>query len=126
MNVIRNVLPIMREQNYGRIINLSSIVAQSAIPGTSAYAASKSALWGLTKSISAENASKGITINNINLGYFDIGIIRDVPEKLLREIVNNIPFKRLGKPEEIVNTINYLINTEYITGTSIDLNGGLI
>ncbi|MBP1671863.1 MAG: family oxidoreductase, partial [Bacteroidetes bacterium] len=73
-NVIRNILPIMREQSYGRIINFSSIVTSLPTPGVSAYAASKAGLIGLTKSLAVENASKRITVNAINLGYANIGM----------------------------------------------------
>ena len=76
-NIIHHILPFMREEGYGRIINLSSVVARLSIPGTSAYAASKSGLWGLSRSIAAENAKKGITINTLNLGYFNIGMIAE-------------------------------------------------
>lgn len=122
---IQNVLPIMREKGFGRIINFASIVAQKGIPGTSAYAASKSALWGLSKSIAVENATKGITINNLNLGYFDIGMITDVPDPILDQIKNSIPSKSLGDPENILRSVEYLINNEYINGSSLDINGGL-
>jgi len=124
-NVIRSVLPIMREQEYGRIINFSSIVAQKGVPGTSAYAASKAALWGMTKSIAAENARKGITINNLNLGYFNIGMITEVPEEILTDIIKTIPSQKLGIPENIFNAVNFLINSDYANGTSIDINAGL-
>ena len=80
--MIRAILPIMREQQYGRIINIASVVAQIGAIGTSAYAASKSGLWGLSKSIARENAGKNITINNLNLGYMDIGMIKEVPEDI--------------------------------------------
>ena len=115
----------MREQKFGRIINFSSIVAQKGIPGTSAYASSKSALWGLSKSIAIENANKGITINNLNLGYFNIGMITDVPEKFLSIIKKEIPMGELGNPENILKAINFLMGSDYITGTSIDINAGL-
>jgi NAD(P)-dependent dehydrogenase (short-subunit alcohol dehydrogenase family) len=123
-NVIRAILPIMREQKFGRIINLSSIVGQMGAPGASAYAASKAALWGLSKSIALENASKGVTINNLNLGYFDIGIIREVPEKYREVIKKKIPTGEFGTPEQIYKTVKYLIETSYINGSSIDVNGG--
>jgi len=123
--VINAVLPFMRENGFGRIINFSSVVAQKGIPGTSAYAASKAALWGMTKSIAVENASKGITINNLNLGYFDIGMIKDVPEEMLSVIKKSIPQQKLGDPENILEAVNFLIHTDYITGSSIDVNGGL-
>ncbi|MCU0605863.1 MAG: SDR family oxidoreductase [Candidatus Edwardsbacteria bacterium] len=124
-HVINALLPMMREQRYGRIINLSSVVAQKAVPGTSAYAASKAGLWGMTRAIAAENADRGITINNINLGYFDIGMISDVPTELREEVKRAIPSRALGEPSEILTTIKYLISCGYITGTSIDVNGGL-
>ena len=124
-NSIRAILPHMRKANYGRIINLSSIVAQKGIPGTSAYAASKSGLWGMTKALSAENAEKNITINSINLGYFDIGMIDQVPTKNLESLVDNIPVKRLGKPENIIKTVDYIIENTDLCGASIDVNGGL-
>jgi len=124
-NVINAVLPFMREKGFGRIINFSSVVAQKGIPGTSAYAASKAALWGMTKSIAVENATKGITVNNLNLGYFDIGMIKDVPEEMLKVIKTTIPVQKLGSPENIIHAVNFLINSDYTTGASIDVNGGL-
>ncbi|WP_158542191.1 SDR family NAD(P)-dependent oxidoreductase [Pedobacter chinensis] len=124
-NLTRHLLPIMRSNNYGRIINFSSVVAQQGVAGTSAYAASKAALWGLTKTLAAENASKNITVNNINLGYFNIGMIDQVPESILTQIIAQVPAKRLGDPTEILSTIKYMIETPYLNGASIDLNGGL-
>ena len=124
-NVISAVLPFMREKGYGRIINFASIVPQKGIPGTSAYAASKAGLWGLTKSIAAENAKKGITVNTVNLGYFNIGMISEVPEEILSGIVKTIPVQKLGDPENIYNAVNFLVKSDYINGTSVDINGGL-
>jgi NAD(P)-dependent dehydrogenase (short-subunit alcohol dehydrogenase family) len=124
-NVICSVLPHMRETNFGRIINLSSVVAQNGIPGTSAYAASKAGLWGLTKTISVENATKGITINNLNLGYFNIGMISEIPEEILKSIIKTIPSQKLGDPINIFNAVNFLIKSDYVNGTFIDINGGL-
>ena len=124
--VIRCILPYMRNQNYGRIINFSSVTAQLPTPGVSAYAASKAGLWGLTKSLAAENGSKGITINNINLGYANIGMgINDVPLEYVNSIKNKIPSGEFCPPEEIFKTVKYLIESEYINGASIDLNGGI-
>lgn len=123
--LIKNLLPIMREQSYGRIINISSVVPQIGTVGTSAYAASKSALWGMTKVVSNENARKGVTVNCLNLGYFNVGMIEEVPKNILDTIIESIPQKKLGDPENIYNAIIFLIQSEYITGTSIDINGGL-
>jgi NAD(P)-dependent dehydrogenase (short-subunit alcohol dehydrogenase family) len=124
-NIIRALLPIMREQKFGRIINFSSVVAIKPTPGISSYAASKSALFGLIKSIAIENASLNITINNINLGYSELGMIDMVPDEFRKSIVAQIPSGILCPPEDILNTVKYLRTTRYITGSSIDLNGGL-
>ncbi len=124
--VINAFLPYMRDSGFGRIINISSVVSKLGIPGTSAYASSKSGLSGLMRVISSENATRGITVNNINLGYFDIGMIEQIPINILEGLVEKIPQKRLGVPEEILSTVKYIIETDYLTGTSIDINGGLI
>lgn len=124
-NLIAALLPLMREQNFGRIINLSSVVSQMGVAGTSAYAASKAGLNGMIKSIAIENAQKGITINNVNLGYFSVGMISTVPADIQQEIKNKIPAKVFGDPKDIFNTIQYIRNIPYLNGTCIDLNGGL-
>ncbi|OXB18910.1 hypothetical protein B0A80_20370 [Flavobacterium tructae] len=124
-NIIRALLPIMRSQKYGRIINFSSVVALKPTPGISAYAASKSALWGLVKSLAVENAGLNITVNNINLGYSELGMIEMVPEEYKKAVISQIPTGILCPPGDILNTVNFLRNTRYITGASIDLNGGL-
>ena len=122
---LKHILPIMRKNKFGRIILFSSVVPQIGVPGTSAYSASKAGLWGLCKAVALENAAYGITINTINLGYFDIGMIKDVPTEYLDKIVDTIPMKNLGDPENILRTVEYLMNTDYITGCQINLNGGL-
>ncbi len=124
-NVIRALLPCMREQNYGRIINFSSVAAQKGTPGISAYAASKSALWGLAKSIAVENASKGITINNINLGYSELGMIDQVPDKFKEQIKAQIPNGEFCKKEDVFKCVEFVKNNDYLNGSSIDLNGGI-
>ncbi|MGK7390777.1 MAG: SDR family NAD(P)-dependent oxidoreductase [Candidatus Cyclobacteriaceae bacterium M2_1C_046] len=125
-NMIRCLLPVMREQNFGRIINFSSVVAQKPTPGVSAYAASKAALWGLSKSVAAENAAKNITINNINLGYSNLGMIKEVPEKFKTQIISNIPSGTLCESQDIFMTVKLLLENSYINGSSVDLNGGLV
>jgi len=124
-NVIRALLPHMRCHNYGRIVNLSSVVDKLGIAGTSAYAASKSGLEGLVKVLAIENASKGITINNLRLGYFDIGMGREIPSSLKGKISERIPTHKFGRPDHIYDAIEFLIKNDYINGSSLDLNGGL-
>ena len=121
----RKLLPIMRDQNFGRLLYVSSVVAQIGVAGTSPYAASKAALWGLMKSIVKENATKNITCNVLNLGYFNIGMIKEVPEAILQQITATIPVKKLGNPQEIFDTVNLVFGCEYMTGSAINLNGGL-
>lgn len=125
--IIHELLPIMRDQKYGRVINLSSVVTSLPTPGTSAYTASKSAILGLTKTLAVENASKGITINAIKLGYVNIGMgVNDVPKEYYNKIINQIPTGRFCDPKEVYDTLKYIINSEYLNGSIIDLNGGLI
>jgi NAD(P)-dependent dehydrogenase (short-subunit alcohol dehydrogenase family) len=125
--VTKHVLPHMRKNNFGRIVYMSSIVAQTGYIGASAYAASKSGLFGLVKTISKEVANKGVTINAIALGYFNAGMIDDVPEEMQKELKQAIPVSALGKPEELSELIKYIISekSSYLTGQTINLNGGL-
>lgn len=124
-NVIRALLVEMRANNFGRIINFSSVAAQKGTPGVSAYAASKSALWGLTKSIAVENASKGITINNVNLGYSELGMIEQVPDKFKDIIKSQIPNGEFCKKEDIFKCVEFIRNNDYLNGSSVDLNGAM-
>lgn len=126
-NVTHCLLPIMREQNYGRIINFSSVVTSLPTVGISAYMASKCAINGLTKVLAKENASKGVTVNSISLGYSNIGMgINEVPDQHKDILLKTIPLNRFCEPSEIFNTVKFIIETEYINGSIIDLNGGLI
>ena len=121
------VIPHLRERKGGSIINISSVVAQTGYIGTSAYAASKAGLIGLTKSLSKELAHFQINANVLALGYFNTGMIDEVPENQLDDIVNQIPMNRLGEPNLIASTIKWLSSDEgaYVTGQTINLNGGL-
>ncbi|MDX1651494.1 MAG: SDR family oxidoreductase [Brumimicrobium sp.] len=125
--IIQQAIPWMRENNFGRIINISSVVAQTGVLGTSAYAASKAGLIGLTKTLSKELISFNITVNALSLGYFNKGMIRDVPDEFREEILKTIPAKELGSPLSICKTIDFLTQQEtaYITGQTININGGL-
>lgn len=124
---IRAVLPLMRTKKWGRIINISSVVAKRPTPGISAYAASKSALWGLSKSVAAENGALGITCNCINLGYAQVGMgVEKVPETFQAQIKAQIPSGKFCPPEDIFSLVEMLRKVEYINGADIDLSGGLV
>jgi 3-oxoacyl-[acyl-carrier protein] reductase len=122
---ISRALKDMRTKGYGRIILASSITVEKNVMGTSVYAASKAYYENLVKTISLENASKGITANCIQLGYMDGGLTYTLSNDFIEQTIDQIPSKRLGTPLEIANTIKFLIENEYVNGTSIKLTGGL-
>ena len=125
VNLLSACLPGMRSQGYGRIILTSSVLSTRPVIGTAVYSATKAFIDNIVKTTSIENASKGITCNSIQLGYFDAGMAHRIPPKFQETIKNKIPLKRFGKIEELKNTIEYLIDTEYVSGTSIKINGAL-
>lgn len=118
-------LPFMQAENFGRIINISSVVAQIGVPGTVAYSASKAALWGMTRTVAKECAPSNITCNCVTLGYFNIGMISEVPDNIKDRIRSSIPMQRFGDPINLIHAIDFVRKSDYLTGSSIDLNGGL-
>lgn len=126
MRAVRAMLQIMRHLQWGRIILVSSVLARQGVPGTVAYSATKAALGAMARVVSIENATKGITANTLALGYYNVGIIKAVPEKYLREnVIPGIPQQRLGDPTNITAAIRFIIEADYMTGATIDMNGGM-
>ena len=126
-NTCRNVIDSMREQGFGRIINISSINGQKGQFGQTNYSASKSGEIGFTKSLALETATKGITVNAIAPGYIATEMVMAVPEKILNEvIVPQIPVGRLGQPEDIARCVTFLASDDagFITGSTLTANGG--
>jgi len=123
-NFSKTVLPMMKKQKFGRIINISSFTAETGMAGSSNYSASKSGIIGFTKSIAKEVAKYNITINVIAPGYFNIGMFYDFDLKTRNKIVKQIPSKRLGNPHEISELIQILIFSSYLTGQVFTLDGG--
>jgi len=125
--ISQGIIPSMRKKNWGRIIFFSSIVAQTGIPGTSAYSASKSALFGLTRTMASELASKNITVNCIAPGYMDEGMIREIPEDMRAEIIAKTPVAKLSDTDGIVKMVELLLSNQAnsITGQVLCVNGGL-
>jgi NAD(P)-dependent dehydrogenase (short-subunit alcohol dehydrogenase family) len=125
--VSKYVTPIMREQSFGRIVFMSSVVAQTGFIGTAAYAASKAGLLGLTKTLAKELAPKNIAVNAIALGYFNTGMIHDVPQEMQEQLKAKIPVGELGDPQQLIHLLETLFADEagYMTGQTLNLNGGL-
>ncbi|MEQ9317109.1 MAG: acetoacetyl-CoA reductase [Henriciella sp.] len=124
-NVTRQVWEGMRERNWGRIINISSINGQKGQFGQANYSAAKAGLIGFTKALAQEGAKKGITVNVVCPGYIDTEMVRAVPEKVLESIIGTIPVGRLGKAEEIAAMCSFLASDDaaFITGATMTVNG---
>ncbi len=123
-NFSKLVLPYMKKQRFGRIINISSFTGFRGIAGASNYAASKAGIIGFSKSFSKEVAKYNITVNAIAPGYFDIGMFYDISSDKQKDIIKNIPATRLGEPKEIFELIQLLIKMNYLTGQVFTLDGG--
>jgi len=123
----QGIIPSMRKKNWGRIVFFSSIVAQTGIPGTTAYSASKSALFGMTRTMASELATNHITVNCIAPGYMDEGMIREIPEAMRAEIIAKTPVAKLSDTDGIVKMVELLLSNEAnsITGQVLSVNGGL-
>jgi len=125
INITSSCLKYMRENKYGRIIFISSVLAEKIVIGTGIYASCKAFINRFVKNISFENIKYGITANTIQLGYFDGGMTYKIPQEHLEPIKKTIGLQRFGKIEELINTINFIIENEYVTGTSIKIDGGM-
>ena len=126
-NMTRGVIEGMRERNFGRIINISSINGQKGQFGQANYSAAKAGLIGFTKAVAQENAAKGITVNAVAPGYIGTEMVRAVPEDVLKsKILPLIPVGRLGEPEEVARCVVFLASDDagFITGSTLAANGG--
>ena len=125
-NMTRNVIEGMRERNYGRIVNISSINGQKGQIGQTNYSAAKAGMIGFSKALAQENAKKGITVNTVAPGYVDTEMVSAVPKAVLDQIIAGIPVGRLGMADEIARCVAFLASEDagYITGTTLSVNGG--
>lgn len=127
MQLTRYVSRIMLKQNEGVVINVSSIVGLRGFKGTSVYGASKAALDGFTRSLARELGSKGIRVNSIAPGFLDTDMTKGMTEGKKAQIIRRTPLGRLGKVDDIVGLIRFLLSSEsdFITGHSFVVDGGL-
>jgi len=123
---VQQVIAGMRERKFGRIINLSSMAAQGNV-GQTNYSAAKAGVIGMTRTLSDELASSGITVNAIQPGLTNTDIVKTIPENVMEKLIANIPAKRMGEPEEVANLVTFLASDKagYITGQNIKISGGL-
>ena len=126
-NCIRLVLPGMVRRRAGRIINVTSVVAQTGNPGQANYVASKAGLIGLTKAVAAEVASRGITVNAVAPGFIDTAMTQALPEEVRQRILSLVPFGRMGTDREVALAVRFLASDDasYITGHVLNVNGGM-
>lgn len=117
----------MVKQRWGRIINISSVIAFSGNNGDALYGASKAGIVGLTKSLAREFASRNICINAVAPGFIETDMTKDIPEEMKKAMLDMIPLGRLGSPQDVAGIVVFLASEEasYITGQVIHVNGGL-
>lgn len=124
----REAIKKMMKNRYGRIINISSVVGVSGNPGQANYCASKAGLIGMTKSLAYEVASRGITVNAVAPGFITSNMTDALTDNQKEMIVQKIPAKVLGTPDDVANVVVFLASAEssYITGQTIHVNGGML
>jgi NAD(P)-dependent dehydrogenase (short-subunit alcohol dehydrogenase family) len=120
------VMPIMIEQNFGRIINISSYVGQAGNFGQANYGASKGGIIAFTKTAALELARYGITVNAIAPGFTETEMLSKVPADVREKILARIPMGRFGKPGEVAKVVAFIATeADYVTGQQINVNGGV-
>ncbi|HID06287.1 MAG TPA: SDR family oxidoreductase, partial [Armatimonadetes bacterium] len=118
----------MMKNRWGRIINITSVVALTGNPGQANYTAAKAGLIGLTKTLARELGSRGITVNAIAPGFVRTDMTEALPDELKAQVLERIVLNRFGEPEDIASAVAFLASDDagYITGQVIIVDGGLM
>jgi 3-oxoacyl-[acyl-carrier protein] reductase len=124
---IQQVLPAMIRERWGRIVNISSVVAESGNAGQANYVASKAGLIGLTKSLAQEVGSRNITVNAVAPGFIGTEMTGGLSEERKQKMIEQTPLRRMGTTEEVAAAVKFLVSDEaaFITGHVLDVNGGI-
>ena len=126
-NCIKNTIRYMMKNKYGRIVNITSIVGHTGNLGQSNYAASKSGIIGMSKSLAIEYAKKNITVNCVSPGFITSDMTLNIAEKVKLYLTSRIPMGKLGTGEDVSNCVAFLSSEQasYVTGETIHVNGGM-
>ena len=127
MHLMKSVMRTMMKKRFGRIINITSIVGVTGNAGQVNYAASKAGMIGMTKSFAQEIATRGITANCIAPGFIETAMTAELPENVIKNMLDAIPQGRMGQADEIAASVAFLASNEasYITGQTLHVNGGM-
>lgn len=124
--VCRAVVPSMVRARYGRIVNVTSVVARTGNPGQTNYAAAKAGTEGFTRSLAREIASRNVTVNCVAPGFIDTDMTRGLDDAARKNLLGQIPMKRLGESQDIATAVLFLLaHASYITGATLNVNGGM-
>ena len=127
MHLMKSVMRTMMKKRFGRIINITSIVGVTGNAGQVNYAASKAGMIGMTKSFAQEIATRGITANCIAPGFIETAMTAELPENVIKNMLDSIPQGRMGQADEVAASVAFLASNEasYITGQTLHVNGGM-
>lgn len=119
----------MMHNRYGRVVSISSVIGHIGNPGQVAYAATKSALYGMTRTLAKEVATRGVTVNTVSPGFIESPMTQKLMqnEEMFKKVLSNIPVGYIGKPQDVASTVSFLVSpsASYITGIDIPVCGGM-
>jgi acetoacetyl-CoA reductase len=123
---VHAALPHMMEQEYGRIVNMSSFVGEAGNVGQANYSAAKAGLIGFTKTAALELARYNITVNAVCPGFIATDMVQNIPDEAREKILKTVPLRRFGEPREIGRAVRFIVEDgDYMTGQALDINGGV-